>query len=233
MVLGSVKHRAFDIFFSKEESVVSSLSCDDDVFSVFKDSFVCALRKSVVSNKAFLRSVGVPLDEAFNLSLPAVFHEAKSRASVVGSLLSEDVQGRDLWNSLVPKLKPELSLSSDSLGLKGRVDCVECYPDFLVPVELKSGSAPENGVWDHHRIQACAYGLLFEDVFHTSCSKVFVHYIDSGFKREVVMNPFLREWVKDTARKANDVINSKILPKGCGRSSCSFCSSCCSCSSCS
>ena len=224
MVLGSVKHRAFDIFFSKEESVVSSLSSDSDVFSVFRDAFVSALRKSVVSNRASLRSVGVSLDDAFRLSLPAVLSEAKSRAGIVGSFLSEGVFGSELWNSLTPKVRSEFSIKSDALGLKGRVDYVEYYPDFLVPVELKSGSMPDSGVWDHHRVQAVAYALLFEDVFGASCSRAVVYYVDSGVRREVVLNPFLRDWVKDVVRQANDVIASGVVPEGCGRPSCVFCS---------
>ncbi len=224
MVLGSIKHRAFDMFSSKEESLVSSIDSSDDVFSVFENSFRRCLRKSVVVNKASLRFVEVSLDSAFKISVPTVLQEANSRAKIISSFMAQNIVGEELWNALIPKHKSEMSLKSETLGLKGRVDRIECYPDALVPVELKSGKTPENGVWEHHRIQACAYALLFEDRFNNSVHKSVVHYVDSGIKRDVVINPFLRDWVKDIAKKAHSIIESKEVPKGCERPSCNHCS---------
>jgi CRISPR-associated exonuclease Cas4 len=75
---------------------------------------------------------------------------AGSRSS--GSLVSAD-DGRSTGQDLV----------SESYGLVGRPDEVWRLADGgLVPVEIKSRSAPRSGVLPSHRVQVEAYCLLLE-----------------------------------------------------------------------
>jgi len=52
---------------------------------------------------------------------------------------------------MFPILISEQRIGSDKLQLKGIVDRIEVYENGYVPVELKTGKIPKEGVWPGHR----------------------------------------------------------------------------------
>ncbi len=84
------------------------------------------------------------------------------------------VYGSDLWEKLTPKITSEIRLESEKLNLKGIIDQLEIYGQGIVPIELKTGSCPKEGVWDNHRIQAGAYALLAEEYFNSKVKEAFI-----------------------------------------------------------
>jgi CRISPR-associated protein Cas4 len=117
-----------------------------------------------------------------------------------------------LWDKLTPKIESEFKIASDSLELKGIVDQIEVYPSGRVPIELKTGSMPKEGVWPGHRIQLGAYALLMEERFGKKIKEGFVHYLDPNIRRQVVINPFLRQEVKELKNKIRQMLDGKDIP---------------------
>ena len=138
-------------------------------------------------------------------------------------LLQQGLVGESLWHALTPKVKTEYSIQSEKLGLKGRIDRLECFKESLLPVELKSGNPPSEGVWEEHRIQAASYALMLEDKFNMAVSDAVVQYVDHNSRRLVVLNPFLREQIVETISAVRACLENQAVPKGCGRDNCQAC----------
>jgi CRISPR/Cas system-associated exonuclease Cas4 (RecB family) len=223
MILGLIKHKLHELMSNEEEKIVLSLKPSHSPAEIFQSSYIGLLKNIVTSHSNSLRAVNVPLVEAFQKALPIAKFEASERASRIVPFLQKGLIGEDLWHALSPKIRTEFSVQSQKLGLKGRIDRLECYEASVVPVELKSGNPPGEGVWDAHRIQAASYALLLEDKFNTSVPEAVVQYVDHNSRRLVVMNPFLREQVVETASLVRSCLENQAVPKGCGRDNCPAC----------
>ncbi len=58
-----------------------------------------------------------------------------------------------------------VELSSDTLGVTGKIDVVEGEGGAVWPVDVKRGKAPDvpEGAWEPERVQLCLYGLLLRE----------------------------------------------------------------------
>jgi CRISPR-associated exonuclease Cas4 len=221
IALGLIKHKVYEKISDNEQAIVCSLTPNSDVRIVLRTNFVKFLRDAVRSYSNYLRRVELPLVDAFRKCLPAIEFEVDARLAPIKSLLDAGLFGEDLYAEIYPKVRSEYSVKA--LELSGRVDRLECHTDHVIPVELKSGKPPEEGVWDTHRMQVSCYMLMLSEHFGTQVNTAIVHYIDSDVKREVIMNPFLEEWVSSTKNACLTLLESKNPPKGCGRKNCEYC----------
>ncbi|RJQ18683.1 Dna2/Cas4 domain-containing protein [Candidatus Woesearchaeota archaeon] len=223
MAMGLVKHKFHELVSLREEEFVLQLKAGEDVHSALAQKYGLLAREAVVKYVNSLRAVNVAVQDALARTIPLVQREAEEKARVLAPLIEKGFLGEELWISLVPKVRTEYAVQSKKLGIKGRIDRLELYGSRLLPVELKSGRCPGEGVFEHHRIQAASYALLLEDVFGTHVPEAQVHYVDHAERRSVVMNPFTREWVVDVAAKVTGLKESREVPKGCGQEYCEAC----------
>jgi len=216
LVKGAVKHRVFDELANTEESVVCSVEQGFDwkrILALYQDSFSQILRRAVLRSTKQIKIAGLNPVSVFNNFLPFLNKEAEMRAGYVFEFMQKNkVYGRELWGSLVPKIKSEYKVSSELLDLTGKIDRVEVYPGRLVPIELKTGNPPREGAWENHKVQLAAYALLLEKVFGITVSEGLVHYIDAGQKVSVSINPFLRDKVKELLVKVRHLLKAGVLP---------------------
>lgn len=65
----------------------------------------------------------------------------------------------------VPWQARSVELSSETLGITGKVDMVESEGGEVYPVDVKRGSTPDldEGAWEPERVQLCLYGLLLRE----------------------------------------------------------------------
>ncbi len=77
-------------------------------------------------------------------------------------------------------------LSSERLGLVGKIDLLEGEGDEVVPVDYKRGRAPENTErsWEPERVQLCAQGQILLDNGYR-CSKGAIWFAGSRERVEV------------------------------------------------
>ncbi len=140
--------------------------------------------------------------------------EAEFRAGKIFEFIEKTgFLGDELWENITPKIKPEYRINSEALGLKGVIDELEVHPAFFVPNELKTGKAPDEGVWPGHKIQVGAYAMLLEEKFNVPITKAVVRYLDTNSEREVIVNPFLKQEVLELVKKVNLMLNSAEIPE--------------------
>lgn len=88
--------------------------------------------------------------------------------------------------SSLDKLLPsevEVDLRSERLELSGRLD--RLIIDGHVPSIIRTGLAPEDGVWKRDRLQLAGYSMLIGEKYCTRIDHGLVEYPRSGMVREV------------------------------------------------
>jgi CRISPR-associated protein Cas4 len=231
VVKGSVRHSVHDRASKAEETFVKSIKSElsyPELVDKYKKLHSDILRETIVRNKSKLAEVKISLTDFFKETWPLVLQESQHRAMNLHEFIKKNkVFGEDLWKQLSPKIESEYYLESEELALKGVIDQLEVYDNKIVrevvPYELKTGSAPREGVWPGHKIQAGAYILLLEKN-RMFVREAFVKYLDINEARAVMMNPFLEKKVIKTRDSVIQLFKSKDLPAFCeSKNKCSSC----------
>jgi len=174
------------------------------------------LRKSIADNRDRLKSVNLNMLDAYRKSFPFIMEESVTRSkNVFDFILKNNVFGDELWQRLTPKILSELRVESEGLKLKGIIDQVHVYEQDYVPFELKTGRAPDSGVWPSHRIQIAAYSMLLQEKFNKPIKEGFVFYLDTKEKRHIAMNPFMKDEVRQIVSEVIGLLESRNIPDFC------------------
>ena len=114
--------------------------------------------------------------------------------------------GKQLLEKLTPKYISEMTLVSESLGLKGRADRVMIIHDdkTIIPFELKTREAEK--IWDSDEIQLTAYTMLLEEKFQKT---IPLAILESGNKKhELIITPDLKQKVRDLIKEIRELYKS-------------------------
>jgi CRISPR/Cas system-associated exonuclease Cas4 (RecB family) len=212
----TVRKIAYELVNQADEAIVRTISVSDSLDSIeaiYQKTYGLILQRVVHGNADALRKAGIDPPAIYKGYMRLLEAEAKHRARNVFEFITErHVFGDTLWEELSPKIKSEYRLTSEALQLSGTVDAVEIYPDHVVPVELKSGKAPREGIWPGHQIELASYMLLLEERFGMPVSHGRVRYVDESVMREVIMNPFLKQKVLDTRDAVQRLFDEAKIP---------------------
>jgi CRISPR-associated protein Cas4 len=216
LVKGSIRHKVYENINLAEEELVRSIKKgmnENDLKGKYHQRYREILLDVIKENKEELKQFNILPQDLFKNVWPLILSESETRATTVHNfILKHNVFGEELWEKLAPKIESELRIESEKLGLRGIVDQIEIYKKGFVPVELKTGKSPREGVWPGHKIQLIAYTLLLEEKFKTEIKEGFVHYLDSKEKRHIVLNAFMRVEVRELIKKVNNLLNSDKIP---------------------
>jgi CRISPR-associated protein Cas1 len=103
-----------------------------------------------------------------------------------------------------------VQLSSERLGLTGKLDLVEEKDGSLYPVEYKRGDGPggDNGkpeFWDNDAVQLCAQAMLLEDERGISVPFGVLYYFGSKRRIEVPLTEELRALTLQASRAVREL----------------------------
>ncbi|MBR9690500.1 CRISPR-associated protein Cas4 [Candidatus Woesearchaeota archaeon] len=228
IVKGNVTHHSFEEINDAEQKLVTSINENEnygDVEERYRKKYSELLKKSILKNKTKLQEVKITLPDMFKRVWPAILYEATLRAENVFSFSKKTgLFGIKLWKALTPKIESEVRIESDTLKLKGIIDEIKVYENEIVPVELKTGKAPQTGVWPGHKVQVGAYILLLSEKEDKEIKEGVVRYLDHKTERIVVMDPFLKKEVIELTDKVIKILGSKQIPETCqNKSKCNAC----------
>lgn len=108
-----------------------------------------------------------------------------------------------------------VSLSSDRLGLSGKLDLIEEKDGMIYPVEYKRSAGPGSagpGYWENDAIQVCAQGLLLEEAFGKAVPRGVLWYAGSKKRVEVPLDEALREKTLAAIRTIRELAPSPTPP---------------------
>ena len=219
LVMGSIRHETYDKINKNEELIVTSITKIMDfteMQQLYKQNHLKFLRKSIADNRDRLKSVNLNMLDAYRKSFPFIMEESVTRSkNVFDFILKNNVFRDELWQRLTPKILSELRVESEGLKLKGIIDQVHVYEQDYVPFELKTGRAPDSGVWPSHRIQIAAYSMLLQEKFNKPIKEGFVFYLDTKEKRHIAMNPFMKDEVRQIVSEVIGLLESRNIPDFC------------------
>ncbi|MFH1642339.1 MAG: CRISPR-associated protein Cas4 [Nanoarchaeota archaeon] len=225
LVRGSIRHETYDLINKNEERIVKSIESPEGIKEIFSYEYQKFLRLAILKNKDGLRKFDLQLGQVFKETLPLLMAEVVNRSINISNFIKEhNIFGVELWEKLTPKIKSEFRVTSEKLGIKGIIDQIEVYETGMVPIELKTGKAPKEGVWPGHKIQIAAYALLLEEFNNKEVKEGFVTYLDTQERRHIPINAFLRLEVQELIDKVNDLLHSRDLPDYCAsENKCNVC----------
>jgi len=115
-----------------------------------------------------------------------------------------------------------LPVWSDRIGLIGKCDVVEFWPDGTVyPVEYKHGARRK---WLNDDLQLAAQALCLEEMLGRSVTRGAIYHASSRRRREVEITPALRALVVETAAAIRAMLASGRLPPPVNDARCRECS---------
>ncbi len=227
LILGKIRHEVFDVINKDEEKIVRSIDkklSKSEIIDLYKKNHSKQLRNIIVKRKKDLAKFNMELIEVFKDIWGSVEPELNFRAEIVHEFMkTNNLVGEQLWEKITPKIKSEIYIESVSMRLKGIIDKIEVFDDKVIPVELKTGKAPKEGVWPGHLIQVAAYMLLLQEAGKNVPNGI-VYYLKDNEKKEVFLNPFLKEEIIELAGKVDSLLKDKNLPEFCStKSKCDVC----------
>lgn len=216
IIKGKIKHDVFDAINKNEENLILTIKPEDldNLDRIYKEVYRNLLTQSISKFEDDIRKADLNKEQIFDNALKRFLDEASYRSKALLAIIkTTGFFGKDLLDAIPVKHKSELFLSSKRLKLRGIIDKVELLDDAHIPVELKTGSMPREGVWPGHRVQLASYILLLNERFKSNYG--FIEYIDHGVRKKIVMNPFLENEVKDLIGKVSNTIESDNIPEVC------------------
>ncbi|MBU0461438.1 MAG: CRISPR-associated protein Cas4, partial [Nanoarchaeota archaeon] len=118
--------------------------------------------------------------------------------------------GEELWKVFTPKMRSEEKVISEKLGILGVVDAIKEYDDELIPIEMKTGSAPKEGVWPAHKLQLAAYMSILSSANKKRVKKGIIKYIDESIERQIILNPFMEEEIHKKILAVNMTLQGRL-----------------------
>jgi CRISPR-associated exonuclease Cas4 len=120
------------------------------------------------------------------------------------------------------RLEYALPVWSDRLGLIGKCDVVEFWPDGATyPVEYKHGARKK---WLNDDLQLAAQAMCLEDMLGRPVTHGAIYHASSRRRREVEITPALRALVVETAEAIRTMLVNGRLPPPVNDARCRECS---------
>ncbi|MDI6738220.1 MAG: CRISPR-associated protein Cas4 [Nanoarchaeota archaeon] len=215
-VSGNIMHAVIEHVNNNEKEIVEAIESPvlENIEIHYRANYNKALSSILEKNKIELERLKQKKEDSMAEVWPVLLKEAKLRARNVHDFMQKhNVIGKELWERLSPKYVSEVSVASYALGLNGKIDKVEMHSeDCLIPMELKTGKAPKQGLWDNHRIQLAAYIMLLKEKY-SQVNEGYVEYLDVGERRKVVLNAFVENEVKELVSKVKALVSSAVPPE--------------------
>jgi len=217
LIKGTIRHEVYEQINNIEEEIVTSItkkSTKEELFNKYKQAHSEILRDIIRKHKDKLKSLDLKPNEIFKQTWHLIMEESITRAKNIWEFMQTHLlYGKELWEKLSPKISSEFRISSEKLKLRGIIDQIEIYEMGYVPVEIKTGSCPKEGIWPNHKIQIGAYALLLEEKYNKEIKEGFVTYLDAKQRRHVPINPFLKQEILELIEKTNNLLKSKEIPE--------------------
>lgn len=204
MALGSVVHESAE-FFTKDLMQMG----DEQLKTVRFPSKL--LSKVLLKHKESLAVAGWNLMDCFRAARPMLEKFGASQAKVVQQIKRQEGG----------VIEVEVPIESRTLGIRGRIDELRVTKKGVIPVELKTGKVPVGGVWNHHKVQLCAYAMMLQEQGRIVPHAV-VTYMVAEKEEYVGLNPFLRDEVMSLINACKYVVG-QAQPPDAGCDECEAC----------
>lgn len=103
-----------------------------------------------------------------------------------------------------------VDLTSNRLGIRGKVDLVVQRADEVIPIEYKDSDGPGG---QHFLVQLAAYGLLLEEATGLPARRGFIYFIPTRRRRRVDLTDALKQKAAEAIMALQQMIQTESMPK--------------------
>ncbi len=123
---------------------------------------------------------------------------------------------------LIAPLEIEPLMHSDKLKLSGAPSAIVCPDKQKMPMLIKTGNVPMQGVWKNDRIPLAAYSMLAEERYDQPVNSAVLFYASQGQARPVRIRPTERREVLNILKRIEKIKNGK-MPQAKRGKLCGYC----------
>lgn len=166
MIEGRIRHEVLELFSKNERGVIEGIGAEEKtkIELLFKELLAKIISQVLKRNEKIITEFRINKEELIHKIEKQINKEIKLRVDSIRKTIEKGFFKSELWENLETKYFSEFSISSDSLGLKGRVDrLVIENGEIITPFELKSREVDR--IFESDEIQVVAYCLLLEQYF--------------------------------------------------------------------
>jgi len=217
LVKGKLRHKIEEEISIRSNFLITTINRGelDFIYELFRKDYLSLIKRTIINNMKLIKNVALDIEELTNDFIKTFSDMAKQVSeSIHEIILKHKVLGKDILKYIETEQTAESFIESKELQLRGIIDAIEFIDDKVIPVELKTGSMPKQGVWPSHKLQVGCYILLCREKYEDK--KVdygIVRYLDFGEEREINMNPYLREEIFAVRDKVIELLQSNNIPE--------------------
>ena len=216
LVKGKIRHQIEEEASIRFNYIISTITKGDFefIYEKFKSEYLQLILRTIKNNIRLINKVQLKID-FFTSELIKTFNLiAKQSAEYIHELiLKHKVLGKKILDYIETEQISETFIESKELQLKGIVDSIEFENENITPIEIKTGSMPNQGVWPSHKLQIGCYILLCEEKFDAKIDYGIVRYLDFNQDRKIQMNPFLKDEIITVRDKVIKLLESNEIPE--------------------
>ena len=217
LVKGKLRHKIEEEINIRSNFLITRINRGelDFIYELFRKDYLSLVKRTIINNMKLIKNTALDIEKLTNDFIKTFSDMAKQVSeSIHEIILKHKVLGKDILKYIETEQTAESFIESKELQLRGIIDAIEFIEDKVIPVELKTGSMPKQGVWPSHKLQVGCYILLCKEKFEDK--KVdygVVRYLDFGEEREISMNPYLREEIFAVRDKVIELLTSGSIPE--------------------
>ena len=211
-IRGKIFHEFYEKINNAEKGVIGRVhTADKDmILKAYSDRYDEILSGILKEKKGWLEKNNISIEDIKELLEKTIRQETAIRAeNLFNNITKNKLFGEQLWEVLTPKLRSEQLISSPELGLRGVVDMIKTYDEEVIPIEMKTGKTPDEGVWPGHKLQLASYMYILK-YSGKNIKKGIVRYIESDEERIITINPFLKAELLKKIEAVNKTLKNKI-----------------------
>lgn len=210
MLRGMLKHRILDYFNKDEPQLIQSIKNqipEKQIQNLYKLLLEQKISSVINKHNFQIQQLKLNTSEFYNELFEKSNKDINEKSKSCYKFLCLGFTGKNLWDNISPKFQTELTLESESLGLKGRIDKVEISKLQTIPYEIKT--RPD--IYESDKIQLAAYALLLEKQFNKPITKGIIQ--SESEKQEIQLDQELKNKVIELKNKIHELYNSQEIPQ--------------------
>ncbi|MBP2030018.1 CRISPR-associated exonuclease Cas4 [Methanohalophilus levihalophilus] len=121
-----------------------------------------------------------------------------------------DEHGKKKAINMITPVEIELILSNEAIKLTGQIPAIVELDETPSPMLIKTGNAPESGIWKNDRIHLAASSLLLAEYSGTHAAEGIVQYAASGNIRRTRIHTADRRNALNVIKKIEKIKKGKM-----------------------
>jgi len=210
-VEGTIIHEAADLMQTDLNNIISSLTEKTtlkDLQMSYKKAFYTSLFNSINSHENLLKELKIDKLALFRQLWEQMSANAEHKAySTFNMAKNNNLYGAALLDKIIANT--EVKLESQALGIRGIADRIEECDGKMTVYEMKTGTAPNEGLWPGHRVQLAAYMMMLKEKYNKEIDGMLEYGTDC---RKLTLNPFIEDEIRSLINTVTSARISRNIP---------------------